>query len=173
MELWDAYNIDGTLAGVDLIRGEKIPEGFRHAVAEVFVFHEEGTILLMQRDMNKPNYPGYWESGAGGSVLKGESFFEGAKRELWEETGIVATKLEPTYRVVTPDTIYKGYLCWTNISKDSIILQEDETIGYKWVNKTAFMEIFQSEKFVTSLKDRLGDFVNHHFRMDNDSGFQE
>jgi len=90
MELWDAYNIAGTLAGVDLIRGEKIPEGLRHAVAEVFVIHEEGTILMMQRDRNKPNYPGYWESGAGGAVLKGEDFFEGAKRELWEETGIVA-----------------------------------------------------------------------------------
>ena len=26
MELWDAYNADETLAGVDLVRGEAVPE---------------------------------------------------------------------------------------------------------------------------------------------------
>ena len=51
-ELWDAYYPDGTLAGVDLTRGEKIPDEYRHAVAEVFVAHEDGTVLLMQRDFN-------------------------------------------------------------------------------------------------------------------------
>ena len=37
MEIWDGYFEDGTLAGVDLIRGEKIPEGFYHLVSEVLV----------------------------------------------------------------------------------------------------------------------------------------
>ena len=27
MEIWDAYKEDETLAGIDLIRGEKIPKG--------------------------------------------------------------------------------------------------------------------------------------------------
>ena len=27
MEIWDGYNKDGTLAGVDIIRGEPIPDG--------------------------------------------------------------------------------------------------------------------------------------------------
>ena len=82
IELWDAYHEDGTLAGCDLIRGGKIPNGLRHMVAEVFVMHRDGSILLIQRDFDKPNYPVFWESGAGGSVLKGESAPEGAKREL-------------------------------------------------------------------------------------------
>ena len=47
VELWDAYNADGTKAGFDLIRGEDIPKGYFHAVAEVFVLHEDGDILLM------------------------------------------------------------------------------------------------------------------------------
>ena len=25
MEIWDAYNADGTLAGFDIVRGEKVP----------------------------------------------------------------------------------------------------------------------------------------------------
>lgn len=158
-EIWDAYYPDGTLAGVDLIRGKEIPEKYRHAVSEVFVIHKDGTILLMHRDFAKPNYPGFWESGAGGSVLKGETFEEGAYRELKEETGISAHELHPNYEVVTHDTIYKGFVCHTDAPKDSVTLQEGETIGYKWVSKEEFMQIFATEQFVTSLRDRLKDFV--------------
>ncbi len=164
MELWDAYNADGTLAGVDLVRGEKIPEGLRHAVAEVFVLHRDGSILLMQRDHNKPNYPGFWESGAGGSVLKGEQAVDGAKRELFEETGIVAEKLLPIYHAVSNDSIYYGYLCITDIYKDDIRLQKGETIDFRWVNKREFMEIFFSDNYVRGLKNRLGDFLKQDFK---------
>ncbi len=171
MEIWDAYNIDGTFAGVDLIRGEKIPDNLRHAVAEVFVMHKDGSILLMLRDFNKPAYPGYYESGAGGSVLKGESFLEGAKRELQEETGIIGTDFEPTYKVVTEDTIYKGFFCCTDVDKDSIILQEGETIDYKWVSKEEFLEIYKSDNFVTGLRERLVNFVKNDFCAERDCGF--
>lgn len=160
-EIWDAYYPDGTLAGADLIRGQRIPSEYRHAVAEVFVIHEDGSILLMQRDFNKPNYPGFWESGAGGSVLKGEDFEKAAKRELQEETGIIAEKLIENYRVVTHDTIYKGYVCITAAPKDSVILQEGETIDYKWVDKEEFLRIFKSEQFPSTVRERLKDLVSN------------
>lgn len=164
MEIWDAYNQDGTLAGVDLIRGEEIPKGLRHGVAEVFVMHEDGTILLMQRDWNKEGYPGYWESGAGGSVLKGESFLEGAKRELQEETGIRADELEMIYRSITDETIYYGYLCRTDVPKDSITLQKGETIAYRWVTEIEFMKIYEEgDQFPFLLKERMKDFVTNRF----------
>ena len=57
VEIWDAYYKNGELAGKDLIRGEEIPKEYRHGVAEVFVMHKDGSILLMQRDWNKESYP--------------------------------------------------------------------------------------------------------------------
>lgn len=172
IETWDAYNEDETLAGIDLVRGEKIPKGLKHAVAEVFVLHTDGTILLMKRDTDKPNYPGFWETGASGSVIKGESFLEGAIRELKEETGITATKLEPIYTVVTDNTIYKGYFCFVDINKDSVILQKGETIDYHWANVKEFYDIYNSNTFVTSLKERLNDFVESNFHIENDCSFE-
>ena len=65
MELWDAYYPDGTKAGVDLVRGEPVPPEYRHAVTEILVLHRDGTVLLMQRDFRKPNYPGNWEPAPG------------------------------------------------------------------------------------------------------------
>lgn len=34
-------------AGRDLIKGQHIPKEYRHAVAEIFVMHKDGSILLM------------------------------------------------------------------------------------------------------------------------------
>ena len=42
MEIWDAYLRDGTKAGVDLVRGEPIPEGLYHLVSDVLVRHRDG-----------------------------------------------------------------------------------------------------------------------------------
>ncbi len=87
MEIWDGYNRDGTLAGVDLVRGERLSQGLYHLVCEVLVRHTDGDYLLMQRAKTKPNYGGFWEATAGGSALKGEDAFacvksDRKKREL-------------------------------------------------------------------------------------------
>lgn len=170
VELWDAYKADETLKEFTktedvLIRGEKVPDGLCHAVAEVFVMHEDGSILLMRRDLNKTHYPGFWESGAGGAILKGESFINGAKRELLEETGILADDLVPNYTIFFKDRFYKGYVCRTNMDKDALKLQEGETIDYKWVDANTFLDIFKSDQFITSLKGRLNEFVQNHFSL--------
>lgn len=173
VEIWNAYQLDGTTTGEILTRGEVIPDGLFHAVAEVFVVHEDGTILLIKRDEHKSNYPGFWESGAGGAILKGESYTLGARRELYEETGIIAEDLEAIYTCYFKDRFYKGYLCRTNIAKDSIRLQEGETIDYKWVDKTEFLKIYESDEFVTSERDRLRSFVNHNLVVEKDCCFEK
>lgn len=159
MEVWDAYTSDGALAGLDLIRGEKITNGLLHGVTEVFVLHTDNTVLLTQRDYCKPAYPGLYESGASGSILKGETFIEGAIRELEEETGIKSNNLKEIYSVVRDNTIYKGYLCLVNIDKNSIRLQEGETISYKWISMKEFLLFYKSEYFVPSLGNRLSRFL--------------
>ena len=164
MEIWDAYKEDGTLAGVDLVRGEKIPEGLHHGVSEIFVLHSDGTILLMQRDYNKPNYPGLFESGAGGSILKGETFLEGAIRELKEETGILCKDLKPIYTTITSNTIYKGYFCVVNVDKNSIVLQEGETIAYQWMTKKEFLHFCEDELFIPDLRNRLREFIENNIK---------
>lgn len=138
IELWDGYNEDKTLAGVDLIRGAACPPNIFHAVAEVIVRHKDGDFLVMRRAFTKETYAGCWELGASGSVLKGESIDDGAIRELYEETGIKTEKLKTMSEELKRYTnginaIYRIYLCETDIDKNSIVLQEGETIDFKWV----------------------------------------
>lgn len=140
MEIWDGYTADRALAGVDMVRGRECeyPKWLYHIVADIVVHHADGTYLVMQRDFNKIGYPGEWELGAGGSVIKGEPPNDGALRELYEETGIIAESLILA-DVVTKEyengcnTHYYVYICETDMDKCKITLQKGETIAFKWV----------------------------------------
>ena len=136
MEKWDAYDSKlNKIEGVTLIRGEQVPEGYFHLCSEIIVRHTDGSYLIMQRDKRR-HLGGMWEATAGGSALQGEDPLTCAMRELQEETGIVSDELTEIGRVLHHGhkTYYVDYLCVTDVDKDSIVLQEGETIAFKWIN---------------------------------------
>lgn len=155
MERWDAYDSHfQKVEGVTLIRGEPIPEGLCHLVCDILVRHRDGTYLLMQRDRRK-HYGGMWEATAGGSALQNETPLECAVRELREETGIFSRELTEVGRVQSGNTVYVEFLCVTDCRKDSVRLQEGETIAYCWVSKEQLLAM-QKEELVT---ERMQEYI--------------
>lgn len=146
-EIWDAYdNKFNIIENRTLVRGEAIPDGIYHLVCEIIVKHIDGTYLLMQRDFRK-HLGGKWEVTAGGSALKGETPLMGAIRELKEETGLVAKDIKEIKRIIHDGhhSLYVEYLCVTDCEKDSISLQEGETVDYKWVDRDVLLEMSEKE----------------------------
>lgn len=145
-EIWDAYDSDfNKIENIKLVRGEPIPNNIFHLVCEIIVKHTDGTYLLMQRDFEK-HCGGMWELTAGGSALSGETPIECAVRELKEETGIISSDLQEVKRIVHNEhhSLYVEYLCLTNWNKSDIILQEGETINYKWVEKNTILAMAEN-----------------------------
>lgn len=165
MELWDAYDEHfNKIEGTTLVRGEEqlIPKGVFHLVCDILVKHMDGTYLIMQRDLRK-KYGGMWEATAGGSALQGESPLECAIRELREETGIVTSQLTEVGRLVNPDThsAYVEFLCETNWDKEDVVLQEGETVAFRWVERDELLHMKKNElvtqrmqRFVKELQKR-------------------
>ncbi len=160
MEIWDAYLKDGTLANRDLVRGTSIPKGLYHLVSEILVRHTDGDYLLMKRDERKPNYGGYYEATAGGSALKGEDKLACAKRELLEETGISSDNFTEMGKYVSDETIYYSFLCMTDCDKESISLQEGETMSYKWITEQEFIEFINSADMIDVQRERYFEFFD-------------
>jgi len=159
MEIWDGYYPDGTLAGIDLVRGELIPANLRHLVCEALVRHTDGDYLLMQRDYSKPNYGGSFESTAGGSALKGEDSLTCVFRELREETGICADTAEHLGTYVSHDTIYQSFLITVACDKTSVRLQQGETIAYKWLSDVEFADFVRCGKMIPTQQNRLQEYL--------------
>ena len=155
MELWDGYDADGNKLNIDLVRGEPIPDGTYHLVAEVLVRHTDGSYLVTQRALDKHQYGGYWEASAGGSVLKGETALEAAARELFEETGIRANNLELLDTLVGEHAIFVTYLCLTGWSKKGIALQENETIDYFWLSHSELLDFMETPDFAPPVRKRI------------------
>lgn len=158
MELWDAYDAQfNKIAGKTLVRGEPVPQGLYHLVCDVIVRHTDGAWLLMQRDPRKP-WGGMWEATAGGSALAGETPLECAVRELREETGIVSTDLTEVGTVIDPEVqhaIYVEFLCVTDWDKEAVILQEGETVDFRWVSREELLAMKQ-DRLVTQ---RMQQFI--------------
>jgi 8-oxo-dGTP pyrophosphatase MutT (NUDIX family) len=64
-----------------------------HRASYILVFNAAGELFVQKRTMTKDVYPGYWDVAAGGVVQAGESYEESAERELAEELGTGAVKL--------------------------------------------------------------------------------
>lgn len=165
MEIWDAYDRDGTPLGFDIVRGETVPAGVYHLVGQILVRHADGDFLLMQRDPRKPILPGYFEATAGGAILKGETPEAGSRRELLEETGIDCPDLRLMDMNVNERKhgIYYTYFCAVDIPKDCVTLQEGETVAYRWVSEDEADAMFAAGEVVPAevwriwkeYKDRL------------------
>lgn len=159
MELWDAYDSNfNKIDGVTLVRGQPIPEGMYHLVCDIIVRHIDGSYLIMQRDARK-HHGLMWEATAGGSALQGETPVQCAMRELREETGIVAESLQEVGRTRERQSYYVEFLCVTDRPKNSVTLQEGETVAYKWITRQQLLDMDKDdlvtqrmEQFVKELK---------------------
>ena len=149
MEMWDLYDEQGRKTGEtwERSRAREIPEGRYHIVCDILIRHRDGDFLLTRRDPEKDVYPGCLEASAGGSALAGESPEEGARREMLEETGLTADKLEligTTWRPKSRSVIY-AYLAVVDCDKHSVRLQEGETVDYRWMDTPTFLRMIQEE----------------------------
>ncbi|MFH1977788.1 MAG: NUDIX domain-containing protein [Candidatus Aenigmatarchaeota archaeon] len=63
-------------------------KGLWHRAADILLFNKQGKLLIQKRSPGKDLNPNLMCSSASGHLQKGDSYEEGAKRELKEELGI-------------------------------------------------------------------------------------
>ena len=166
MEMWDLYDRDGNKTGETWKRGfgnyKKIADDRYHMVCDILVKHVDGTYLLTKRHPGKDVYPGFWEASCGGSAVTGEDPLTCAKRELFEETGIRSDDfilVSHTFRDPS-HSMYYSYLTIVDCDKNSIVLQEEETVDYKWVDIKGFLDYIDSDLSIKTHNNRYASYVS-------------
>ena len=60
----------------------------KHRAVHIFLFRNDGRMLIHLRTAHKEEFPSVWTSSASGHVSSGEDYQHSADRELFEELGI-------------------------------------------------------------------------------------
>lgn len=157
MEEWDIYNKDLEKTGKTCVRGQyKLQENEYHLVVHVWLLTKDGKILLIQRSENKETHPLKWE-GPGGSVIKGETPIEGAKREVFEEIGLDIPK-EKFYLFKQErrdknfnDFFFAYYVVVEESIIDEINFLDNEAVHKKWVTIEEFNKMFDDGDIIKTL----------------------
>jgi len=93
-ELVDVVDQDDRIVGIASRSGIRGANLCHRAVA-VVVVRGDGAVLAHRRSAAKALWPDRWDVAAGGAVDHGETYDEGAARELAEELGVRGVPLEP------------------------------------------------------------------------------
>ena len=135
MQEWnDVYDENRTLTGRVHLRGTPWPPGEYGLVVCVWVYDGYGHILLTRRAKGK-SFHGTWEN-SGGAAKAGETSRQAIARELYEETGILATEeeFEFLYSDRDKNTFYDFYCLRRRIPLKQIVLLPGETDAVMWAS---------------------------------------
>ena len=144
-ERWDLLDKDRVPTGKTLRRGEKRPDGAYHIVVLGWVVNEKGEFLISRRCPQKNN-PLLWET-TGGAKQAGEDSLSAIIRELQEEVGVDVRGCRPIFlgsRERVNGVYFDCWMFFKNVPIESVVLQESETCGAKWVNDAQFTEMIKS-----------------------------
>ena len=90
-DLFELLNEDGTPTGITKKRALVHRDGDLHGASHIFVTRLHNgciQVLLQKRSADKDSFPGWLDTSSAGHLDPGETFDEGAQRELAEELGL-------------------------------------------------------------------------------------
>lgn len=145
-EMVDVLNLEGEVVGI-ATRQEMRRGRLPHRCVYILVFNKSGEIFIHLRTATKDIFPSYWDVCAGGVVAAGEDFETGAKREGFEELGILTQPhfLFPFRYEDDQTTVFaRVYRC---IDDGPFVLQKEEVVRGEFVSLAELGERIAIEKF--------------------------
>jgi isopentenyldiphosphate isomerase len=119
----DAHNQVVGAAPRREMRASRLP----HRSTYVLVFNSQGNLYVQKRTLTKDVFPGYFDVAAGGVVLAGETYEQGAEREIEEEMGIRNIPLNRLFVFQFADEHTELWGCAFSCTYDgTVVLQEEE-----------------------------------------------
>jgi 8-oxo-dGTP pyrophosphatase MutT (NUDIX family) len=126
------------------MRANRLP----HRSTYILVFNSQGKLYVQKRTLTKDVFPGYYDIAAGGVVLAGETYEQGAERELEEEMGIRGVPLTRLFDFYFENEHTRLWGCAFSCLYDGeIVLQEEEVESGAFVQVSDILRRAEVEPF--------------------------
>jgi isopentenyldiphosphate isomerase len=129
-------------------RREMRAKNLPHRSTYILVFNAQGELYVQKRTMTKDVFPGYYDPAAGGVVLAGESYEQGAVRELEEEMGIRNVPLTWLFDFYFADEhtrVWGG--AFSCLYDGEVVLQEEEVEDVALMTSDEILRRAETEPF--------------------------
>ncbi len=149
VEIWDVLDENGSPTGKTAVRGNHaLKSGEFHLVVHIWIISSDGKFLIQKRAESRKLMPGEW-AATGGSAISGESSFEAASRELYEEMGISSNResLKMLTRIKRRNSLLDIWAIECNSPAEELSLQDSEVADAKWVEKTELEKMIEDGNF--------------------------
>jgi len=160
----DIVNENDEVIGKEL-KSKKTELGFISRVSAIFIRDSQGKFIICKRSPDKKYDPNKYDLAACGSLMVGESYEDGARRELEEETGINCklTMLDKFYEEVWHENKIFKFFCGIFLAQsDQKLKLNEELVSYR---KMAFNEI--ENEILNNPNDFCPGFINDFNRVKN------
>jgi 8-oxo-dGTP pyrophosphatase MutT (NUDIX family) len=129
-------------------RREMRAKRLAHRSTYILVFNPRGELYVQKRTLTKDVFPGYFDVAAGGVVLAGETYEQGAERELEEEMGIRSIPLNRLFDFYFEDEHTRLWGCaFSCVYDGAVVLQEEEVESGAFVPVSDVLQRADSEPF--------------------------
>jgi isopentenyldiphosphate isomerase len=119
-----------------------------HRATYILVFNSRGELFVQKRTQTKDVFPGYYDTAAGGVVIAGESYEQGAMRELEEELGIRDTPLTSLFDFYYEDEHIRLWGRAFSCKYDGeLVLQEEEVESGEFMTVDQVLRLAETERF--------------------------
>lgn len=130
-ELLDTVNNDDLVTG-QAMRSVVHQRGLWHRGVHVFLFNEQGEMLIQKRSADRPSSPSLLDCSVSEHVKAGESYLDAALRGLKEEMGVEGIEIEWLGKIQMEygpndneiSQIYEGRLMGKQVHFDPVEISE-------------------------------------------------
>ena len=117
-------------------------DNLRHRGVGIAVLDSDDRLLIHRRADDKDVWPGYWDMAAGGVLASGESYVDGARRELFEELGIVDAPLHFVGELRFEDDSVRVITHYFIARHDGeVVFTDGEVVEARWVTAEEFADL--------------------------------
>jgi isopentenyl-diphosphate delta-isomerase len=162
-ELIAVVDQEGNLTGASIMKFEAHRLGVWHSCIHVWLYTDDGEVLIQKRVADKDTFPDKWDVSVAGHIGAGESALDAAQRELSEELGVeialkqlqeigsYASDIQHSEILIDREFHYI-YIAKLHKKVDEIVLQSEEVSEVKLISISDF-------KQELSAKNKLDKFV--------------
>ena len=147
-ELVDVVDDDDRVVAT-VTRRRMRAERLQHRSVGIAVRSTDGRLLVHRRSDLKDLWPGRWDLAVGGVLGAGETYEQGAARELAEEVGVAGVPLV----LIGGDTFVDADVatfcrCYSVVHDGPFSFDDGEVVETRWVDAPALAELLATATFV-------------------------